>query len=143
MRFRSSNGFANIRRGGLGAFAVAVLVIACSACSSNNTASGTVTTENFVGVLTTGGVTNETVNVAGSGELDVELANLTPQTTITVGLGIGQTVNGQCALLTFADNARVGNVLPLEVTPGAYCIVVEDIGNVTGSDTFTLTVVHP
>jgi hypothetical protein len=83
------------------------------------------------------------VKVAGSGEFDLTLSGLTPQTTITVGLGIGQPANGTCGLLTSIENAKVGSLVSLSAVAGSYCVVIYDIGNVQGSDTVTLTVVHP
>jgi hypothetical protein len=46
-------------------------------------------------------------------------------------------------LLTSIENAKVGSVVSLTVVAGSYCVVVYDIGNVQGSDSYTLTVTHP
>ena len=113
-------------------------------CGNGNTSLPTAasTTETFNGTLTPQGVVSYPVTVAAPGEFFLTLVSLTPQTSITVGLGVGQPVNGVCQLLNAVENAKVGYLMDLSLDLGAYCVVIYDIGNVQGSDTFTLSVTH-
>ncbi|MFI5184366.1 MAG: hypothetical protein ACHQNV_08210 [Vicinamibacteria bacterium] len=121
---------------------LAVSVPACSA--SNLTGTTTPTTDTFTGTLLPSGSITYDVTVKGNGELDLSITSLTPQTTITVGLAIGVSASGGCSPLTNAENAKVGSILPAEVTPGQYCVAVYDVGNVLNpGDTFTISVLHP
>jgi hypothetical protein len=120
-----------------------VAAVMASACGTTANTTGTNTTETFTGVVNASGNWIQQVNVVGNGELDVQVASVTPQSTITVGIGIGQLVSGQCVLITSADNMRVGSILSAPVSPGSYCIDVVDIGNIQGSDTIAVTATHP
>jgi hypothetical protein len=119
------------------------LAVLTSACGTAGLPTGATSTQTFTGVLSASGSFAQSVTVAGSGEFDLTLSSLTPQTTITVGLGIGQPASGTCSLLTSIENAKVGSLVSLTVVAGPYCVVIYDIGNIQGSDTFALTVVHP
>jgi hypothetical protein len=134
--------FLGRRPGQVHVLGVAVTVLT-SACGLATVPTSATTSQTFTGVLSASGAVVQSVNVGGSGQLDLTLSNLTPQTTITVGLGIGQPANGTCGLLTSIENAKVGSVVSLTVVAGSYCVVVYDIGNVQGSDSYTLTVTHP
>jgi hypothetical protein len=69
------------------------------------------------------------------------LSSIDPATT--VGLGIGQTSDSGCTLLASNTAATSGTVVSAEVEVGSYCISVYDVGNLTGSATYSLTVTHP
>ena len=116
----------------------ALLGVACG----STTASAPTTTQTFSGTLTSGGASLQLVTVAKDGEIDLTLTSLVPQTTITVGLGLGVPQNGTCGLLDDIENAKIASVLSDEVTAGTYCILIYDVGNIQGSDTYTLTVAH-
>jgi len=113
-----------------------------TACGSTTTSSAPTTTQTFSGTLTSGGASLQLVTVAKDGEIDLTLTSLVPQTTITVGLGLGVPQNGTCGLLDDIENAKIASVLSDEVTAGTYCILIYDVGNIQGSDTYTLTVAH-
>jgi len=114
-----------------------------AACGASDSTTGTATTETFTGVVNASSNWIQPINVTGNGEVDVQVTAITPQTTITVGVGIGQLVSGQCALITYLDDMRVGSIASALVAPGAYCIDVVDVGNIQGSDTVTVTAAHP
>jgi hypothetical protein len=119
----------------------ALLVGGCA--GTDNGVTGPSTTDTFTGTLLASGNISYAVTVKANGELDLTLTTLAPQTTITVGLGIGVPSGSSCSLITAAENAKVGSTLPASVTPGTYCVLVYDVGNIQGSDSFTLSVLHP
>jgi hypothetical protein len=119
----------------------ALLVGGCA--GTGNDVTGPSTTDTFTGTLAPSGNANFGVTVKGNGELDLTLSTLAPQTTITVGLGIGVPQAGSCGLITAVENAKVGTTLPASVAPGSYCVLLYDVGNIQGLDSFTLTVLHP
>jgi hypothetical protein len=120
-----------------------VAAVFAAACGTDTSTTGATTTETFTGVVNASSSWLQTVNIVGNGEIDVQVASITPQSTITIGVGIGQMVSGQCALITYLDNMRVGSIASALVAPGSYCIDVVDLGNIQGSDTVTLTATHP
>ena len=88
-------------------------------------------------------VTDAVRNTA-TGTVSVTLATMSP--SVVMGLGIG-TPNGttSCTLTSSTPSATAGSTPQLTVTEqaGSYCISVYDVGNLTGTGTFTVTVSHP
>lgn len=99
------------------------------------------TTETLSGTVAQSSSATHTISVAGEGDLHVTLSNLDP--TATVGLGIGQPSDAGCTLLASNAAATSGTNLSLEVEPGSYCVSVYDVGNLSSSATYSLTVTHP
>ena len=69
-----------------------------------------------------------------------------PPSTITMGIGIGTTGSGSCALIPNASavtpagsSVQVSGIL----SPGTFCVLVSDVGNQTGPVAWTATVTHP
>lgn len=118
-------------------------LLAGGCAGTQNDVTGPSTTDTFTGTLAASGNANFGVTVQGNGEMDVTLSTLAPQSTITVGLGIGIPQAGSCGLITAVENAKVGSTLPASVGPGNYCVLLYDVGNIQGLDSFTLTVLHP
>ncbi len=127
----------------LAPLALVAALLASGCAGTDNGVTGPSTTDTFTGTLLASGNISYAVAVKANGELDLTLATLAPQTTITVGLGIGVPSGGSCSLITAAENAKVGSTLPASVAPGTYCVLLYDVGNIQGSDSFTLTVLHP
>ena len=100
-------------------------------------------TDTFTGSLAPKASDGHLVTVASNGNMDATLTTLSPTTTITVGLGIGQPVAEGCSLLIYNDGAKAGTILSGSVGPGTYCVIVYDVGNVTDPLTYSLSVVHP
>ena len=82
--------------------------------------------------------------ITTQGAITATLTNFSPQTTITMGFGLGQPVNGVCTLISgaYTEAAKMGYVLSGTITTGSYCVVLYDIGNMQGTDDFVITVVH-
>lgn len=124
---------------GLLALALATVLGGCSnPAGANNT-----TTDTFNGTVTSTGFDSHSFTVSNSGDVVATLTALSPQTTITVGFGLGQPTSTGCSLYSYSESARIGTVLSGTIGAGTYCVTVYDVGNIQGSDTYTLTVMHP
>jgi hypothetical protein len=128
---------------------VAVLLAGLLAsCGGSNSTTPTPTptsvTETFNGTLAVGGTTAFPFTITTPGVLTATLVSLSPQTTITVGFGIGQPSGTTCAFSagSFTESAKVGQVLSGSIVAGSYCVSVYDIGNLQGSNDFVITVAH-
>ncbi len=127
----------------LGVLLGAAVAGACNSGSSTPTASTTTTTDSFNGSIAPNGGAYYPFTVVGTGTYTATLATLAPQSTITMGFGVGQPSGSTCSLINYVENARVGTVLSGAISAGAYCVAIYDIGNVQGTVTYTLTVDHP
>jgi hypothetical protein len=103
--------------------------------------------ETFSGTLAPQGANVFTFTVKQAGTVSVTLTNLTPASTVGLGLGTptgsGNTTN--CVLSTFTNDATAGAAPQITTTgqPGSLCVRVYDAGKVTASVAFTINVVHP
>jgi hypothetical protein len=123
----------------LGVLVSAALLGGCS----NPAGSSNTVTDTFNGTLSATGFDSHSFVVNGSGEVDATLTSLSPQTTITVGFGLGQPGATGCSLFSYTESARVGSVLSGTIGSGSYCVTVYDVGNVSGAESYTVTVAHP
>jgi hypothetical protein len=131
--------------GKLAGVALAGLLASCGGGSTTTpTTTATPVTETFNGTLGAGGVTSFPFTVTTQSAITATLTSLSPQTSITVGFGIGQPSGGTCVLITgaYSETAKVSQVLSGTIVPGSYCVVVYDIGNVQAPNDFVITVVH-
>jgi len=130
------------------AAAIAVSLAALAgACGGSSTTTPTtpappITTETLTGTIQAGGVAFHTFTITQQGTLTATLTSLSPQTTITMGLGIGTLSGTACSLLSTNETTKVGTVLSGTIAVGAYCVQIYDIGNVQGSDDYTITLAH-
>jgi hypothetical protein len=100
------------------------------------------TTETFSGTLAAQSSAYHTIAVAEEGEVTATLTTLDP--AVTIGLAIGEESSGTCSRSTSNDAATSGTALSTEVEEeGSYCVSVYDVGNVSGSANYSLTVDHP
>ena len=120
---------------------LASVTVACAADSITSDADRV--SETYTGTLAAKASDGHLVTIAKDGNIDVTLTTLTPTTTITVGLGVGQPVAEGCSLLIYNNGAQAGTLLSGSTGPGTYCVIVYDVGNVTDTLTYTLSVVHP
>lgn len=126
----------------------AVIALAClAACggssSTPTTPAAPTTTETFTGTVPAGGAAFSNFAVAQTGTLTATLVSLSPQSTITMGFGIGQPATTGCSLISADETSRMGSVLQGTIDPGTFCVEVYDIGNVQDSVDYTVTVDHP
>ena len=132
------------------AVAIAITAAACggsSAASTVTAPSGTVVTETFTGVVQVGQQSVNNFNVTTPGTISVTLVSTSPQTTLTMGIGVGNPgTGGICAYLSGGTaNVSASSTAALSgslAASGAYCVGVGDIGNAAGPITYTVTVAH-
>jgi len=132
------------------AAAIAITAAACGGSSASSTVtspSGTVVTETFTGVVGIGGTTVNNFNVTTPGSLSITLVSTSPQTTLTMGLGVGNPgAGGICSFISGGTTTTVaGTTAQLSGTlasSGAYCVAVVDVGNAAGPITYVVTVAH-
>ena len=132
------------------AVAIAITAAACGGSSdpvSVVAPSGTVVTETFTGVVQINQQSVNNFTVTTPGTLSVTLVSTSPQTTLTMGLGIGNPgAGGICAFISggttttaAGSTAQLSGSIPVS---GAYCVAVADVGNAAGPITYTVTVAH-
>jgi len=122
---------------------VMVLALLAAACGSSPTSASATTTQTFSGTLAAHATAVFPFTVAQDGAASLTLTSLSPQTTITVGLGLGvPSTTADCSLLTVYEAAAVGYVLSGPISAGTYCVAIYDVGNVVVSDNYVLTLTH-
>jgi hypothetical protein len=128
----------------------AALAAACGGSNDPTTVTaptGTVVTETFNGVVPIGGTSVNNFTVTVPGTLSVTLVSTSPQTTLTMGLGIGNPgAGGTCSFISggttqtpAGTTAQLSGTLPAS---GAYCVAIVDVGNAAGPISYTVTVAH-
>ena len=102
-------------------------------------------TETFTGTVSPSGTPYHPFTVAAQGAITATLVSLSPQTTVTMGFGIGTVSNGSCALITgaYSESAKAGYALSGTIATGSYCVVLYDLGNLTAANDYVITVSHP
>jgi len=135
-----------------GAIALAASTAFAAACGGSNSSSnvtaptGTVTTDTFNGTVPVGGTDSHPFTVAVAGSVSITLVSTAPQTTLTMGLGVGTpSSTGSCQFLTGGTTLTpAGSTAQLTgaLNAGTYCVAVIDNGNAAGPITYTVTVAH-
>lgn len=130
--------------------AVALLAMTVSACESDPpttpspTPTPAPTTETFSGSVNPNGAVTFPFTVAGAGTVTASLTTVQPDATVALGLSLGTWNGTLCQIVLANDNALVGTVVTGAVASlGSLCVRVYDTGKVTGTMTYTVTVVHP
>jgi hypothetical protein len=82
-----------------------------------------------------------------AGTVVARLTALAPDATIAVGLSLGTWNGSSCAIIIANDNATVASTATVPVVgsasgTGAFCLRVYDVGKLTGSVDYTITVEH-
>ena len=130
----------------VGCVSALLLVSACTSSSSPTptpTATPPATTDTFTGTLAQNSSVLNTFTVNATGTVTFILVSLQPQSTITMGLGVGTPNGGSCGVSTTQENFKVGTAFTTTLSAGTYCVVLYDLGNMIGPNTYTLTVLHP
>ncbi len=127
---------------------VVVMAAACDLPVGNSISpSNLPVLDTFSGSLTQNGSVTFAFDLAQTGPVAVTLTTVAPM-SVAVGLGIGTPrTTGTTAVCT--PTKSVSTVVPgpsaqltVNESAGSFCIVVSDVGNLTGPSTVTLTVGH-
>jgi hypothetical protein len=140
--------------------ALIVAAVIAAACGGSTTSpsvvatpTATVTNETFTGTVqppVNGAAQFDSHNftVTTAGTLTVTLTAAGPPATIKVGVGVGNpSTTGTCVLLSggaaeVAASTTTPALSGAVSTPGAYCVMVFDTGNVLQAVTYSVTVSH-
>lgn len=91
------------------------------------------------------GLATRSFETNGPGQIGVTLTALGQEgASVRIGLGLHVPVTGACAV-TFDHVTPVSSTAQLSASAhaGAYCVMIADIGELTGPTTFTVTISHP
>jgi hypothetical protein len=102
------------------------------------------TTETFSGTLDPRGIRTYTVSVNNTGEYSVKITALSPTPTAIVGtlwaLGAGCELPQQRNDFSTLNTPALGGPI---YQKGTYCVAIFDIGVLTATQNFTLSISHP
>jgi hypothetical protein len=136
----------------LGFASALVATLLATACSNNAfptlptepAVPPTVITDTFEGQLTVNGAVSHPFVVTRAGSLSATLTAIEPEDAIIgVGLGTWNSGTNSCALIITNDLAPGGAVLVGTASvAGNFCVRVNDVGKLTGTAGYFLTVAH-
>ena len=125
--------------------------LAASGCGGSTPATTPVTptvtsvTEEFTGTLNINGGASFPFVAQAAGLITATLTALGSDSTLSVGLSLGTWNGTSCAVASIHnDNAGLGSSIIGQATgTGALCTRVYDVGKISESIPYTITVVHP
>lgn len=101
-------------------------------------------TETFSGNLGRNGAVTFPFAVSAAGAATASLAAVGPDNTVAVGLTMGTWNGVQCAAVISNDNAlEFATITGSAGSAGTLCLRIHDVGRLSTTITFTLTVTHP
>ena len=131
------------------------LFVGCSAAACTNSPSApsaaavNTSTEVFSGTLTPGTSMFYAINVLEAGTVNLTLASIAgtngrPALSQVVRIGYGVPQGTGCQVIASANTApSLSAQLSTNSPAGTFCIVIQDIGNLTQPSTFAVRIVHP
>jgi hypothetical protein len=105
-----------------------------------------IVTDTFTGTLTINGAATQNVFTSATGTVTATLTSLGDNPPSKVGFSIGTlATTGNCTVVITKDDAVVTTVLTGTVSTlgGSLCVRVYDVGALTESVPYTITVSHP
>ena len=130
-------------------FLAVLLAIGASACSNDTTTPTTPTTavtvtDTFAGPLTQNSGATHSFSTAASGNVSALITNLSPTSSIIVGLSLGTWNGASCSIVLVNDKAtQTSSLLGTASGSGTLCVRVYDVGNITEPITYEVQVTHP
>ncbi len=125
---------------------LAAAPLAFAACSNNGSTTPSTITETFSGTVAVGGSDYHDFTVNSEGSVNVTLTAASPPANIVMGLAVGLPTGTSCAPIQGASVlTAAGSSVQLTglATAATMCVVVSDVGNATGTVSYTVTVAHP
>jgi hypothetical protein len=128
------------------AFAAALTAMACGdddPVLPTDPSTPVLITQAFDDSLNPNGGRTHQFNADRAGDVIASLTSLAPDPEVVIGLGIGTWNGVSCSITIANDNARLNVAIIGSATgTGAFCVRVYDVGNLTGSIDYTVTVQH-
>ena len=125
---------------------VAILSIACSGEIDNipTTPDPVTVTETFTGSININGAATHNVFTTATGLVTATLTSLGENPPAKVGFSLGTLSGSTCSQILTNDNAVVTSVITGTVATlnGSLCVRVYDVGALTESVSYTITVTH-
>ena len=129
-----------------GVFAAAFLSSACNDPVPPATPSPVPPTvkDIFTGSLTALATNSHPFVVKQIGGVTVTLTNVDPLTKLAIGIGTPSTTTGTCIVLNSVttDPGSAPQLSGTATVTGNFCVAVSDVGNVTDTAQYTITVLH-
>ena len=122
----------------------ALLAVTLTSCGDSTPASPSpvLTTDTFTGTLVPGQKVVHPYAVKAAGQVTTTLATLSGASVI--GIGIGTWDGATCTVGSHAENVAGGGFFLTDVPiPQNLCTLVYDVGSITTTATYTVTVSHP
>jgi hypothetical protein len=128
------------------AFAAALTAVACGddePTLPTDPSTPVTVTETFAESLNPNGGRTHQFNADRAGDVIAILTSLAPDAEVTIGLGIGTWNGVSCSIIIANDQAKLNvAIIGTATGTGAFCVRVYDVGNLTGSIDYTVTVQH-
>jgi len=101
-------------------------------------------TETFSDTLNPNGGRTHPFATERAGEVIAVLTSLAPNAEGTIGLSLGTWNGSSCQIIIAKDNATIaaGTVIGSATGTGAFCVRIYDVGQLTQSADYTVTVQH-
>jgi hypothetical protein len=132
---------------------IAVLAVSVAACGSSDNVTPTPTTpttpaatitETFPGTLTINGAATFPFTATTAGTVTATLTSLLPDGAVPVGLAIGTWTGSACQIGVANDGATQAAVVTGTAQSAVnLCVRIYDVGKLTSSMDFSITIVHP
>ena len=104
----------------------------------------TYTTDTYTGTLNASETGQHAFTAKTAGSITITVTTLSPTTTLTMGIGLGTWNGAACNVTLTTSAATQGSAYNASATSaGNFCVTIFDIGNITETTTYTLTVTHP
>jgi hypothetical protein len=136
--------------GRLAGLVVLGLAVGSAGCDTNEVTTPTtptnptLITETFTGAISPQGAATFPFSVSTAGGVSAVLRSITPSGSVQLGLALG-TWNGlACQVVLTNDQTTAGmGITGATSAAGSLCVRLFDVGQMTQSLTFEITVIHP
>ena len=98
--------------------------------------------ETFTGTLNVNGASMHTFLTDRPGQVVARIDSLSPVTDAVVSYILGTWNGSYCQVIFVKDDATSGATLVGNASAGAFCVRVSDIGRLTESTSYSITVQH-
>jgi hypothetical protein len=127
-----------------------VAMFVCVACGDDDSSTPTaptpptIITETFSGTVTRNGGATHSFSSQASGSVTATLTLLAAAEGTKIGLALGTFNGSACQLVITKDDAIQGSIVTGAVSAlGSLCVRVYDVGNLTQSADYEISVAHP